>query len=147
MKRESEMVKKPQLKRLPRKKFDTDTELSGKNVRVQSTFTFSVVKCWKCCPWCVIHACGLSAIDPRTFEKISRSSRIWTLLPRLVQLVLLTNLSAGYRPAVLNAPIQKDKNLNPEILAVLLVEPPAGNDLCHDLPFLDGTFLCLTIRL
>jgi hypothetical protein len=37
--------KKTQLKRLPRKKFDTDTELSWKNVRVQSTFTFSVVKC------------------------------------------------------------------------------------------------------
>jgi hypothetical protein len=37
------MVKKTQRKRLPRKKFDTDTELSQKNVRVQSTFTFSVL--------------------------------------------------------------------------------------------------------
>jgi hypothetical protein len=37
------MVKKPQRKQLPCKKFTTDTELCRKNVRVESTFNFSVV--------------------------------------------------------------------------------------------------------
>jgi hypothetical protein len=50
------MVKKPQRKRLPRKKFDTDTELCRKNERVQSPFTFSV-----------IYTCALRATDAQAF--------------------------------------------------------------------------------
>jgi hypothetical protein len=41
-------------------------------------FYFIQNKCWKCCPWCVTHACALRAIDARTLEKNSRSYRIWT---------------------------------------------------------------------
>jgi hypothetical protein len=67
----------------------------------------------------VIHACALRAIDPSTFEKTSRSSQIWALLPRLVQLILVPNLSAGYRPAVLNAPIKKSQGLKSGDLGVL----------------------------
>jgi thiamine pyrophosphokinase len=50
------VIKKQQRKRLPRKKFDTDTELCRKNVRVQSPFTFSV-----------IYTCALRAIHAQAF--------------------------------------------------------------------------------
>jgi hypothetical protein len=39
---------------------------------------------------------------------------------------------AATRPVVLNASIKNHKDLNPEILAIIFVQPPAGNDLCHE---------------
>jgi hypothetical protein len=50
-------------------------------------------------------------------------------LPRLDQLVLLPNLSAGYRPAVLNSLIKNHKDLNPEILVVEVFQSLMGFDL------------------
>jgi hypothetical protein len=43
----------------------------------------------------------MSFANARTLEKTSRSSRTWALdTTRLVQLVLLANLTTGYKPTV-----------------------------------------------
>jgi hypothetical protein len=51
----------------------------------------------------MIYGCTLRAIYAWIFEKTKGSSQIWAL----VQLVLLPDLSAGYRAAVLNASTKK----------------------------------------
>jgi hypothetical protein len=51
-------------------------------------------------------------------------------MPRLVQLVLLPNLSAGYRPGVLNAHI-KNHHHDPEILATKMNPASLVNKITH----------------
>jgi hypothetical protein len=72
----------------------------------------------------VIHTCALRAI-----EKTSRFSRIGAL-DATTRAVFLPNLSAGYRPAVLNAAIKKNhKDLNPKILAAKVNVASSVNEI------------------
>jgi hypothetical protein len=52
-------------------------------------------------------------------------------MPRHVQLVLLPNLSAGYRPGVLNAHIKNHNDLSPVILAAKVNSASLVNKITH----------------